>query len=98
METALPFRMILNVVLSGVSEFDTSLMTGVWRKAEESRSKLFRHRWLLHARPSSCRQVDCRDAGLASPNLLSSGFFSSSLGTTTSRLISPLANALRNLS
>jgi hypothetical protein len=30
METALPSRLILNVVRSGVSEFDASLMTWSW--------------------------------------------------------------------
>jgi hypothetical protein len=33
METVLPFSMILNVALNGVSEFDTSLMTRPLKRA-----------------------------------------------------------------
>ena len=39
-ETVLPFKLILNVVRSGVSEFDTSLMTWFWNKEESLNSEL----------------------------------------------------------
>jgi hypothetical protein len=39
-ETVLPFKLILNVVRSGVSEFDTSLMTWLWDKEEPINSEL----------------------------------------------------------
>ena len=43
----MPFKLILNVVLSGVSEFDTSLMTRLWNDDGESNSVFFRYRSLL---------------------------------------------------
>jgi hypothetical protein len=39
-ETVSPFKLILNVVRSGVSEFDTSLMTWLWNKEEPLNSEL----------------------------------------------------------
>jgi hypothetical protein len=47
-ETVLPFKLILNVVRSGVSEFDASLMTGF--EQGESKSIFRRRSW---QRPAS---------------------------------------------
>ena len=47
METVLPFKLILNVVLSGVSEFDTSLMTRLSNEGGEGNAEFFRHILLL---------------------------------------------------
>jgi hypothetical protein len=43
MDTDWPFRMSLNVVRSGVSEFETSLMIRSSNKGRESKG--FRERW-----------------------------------------------------
>jgi hypothetical protein len=47
MQTVLPFKLILNVVLSGVSEFDTSLMTRLSNEDGEGHSDFFRQLFLV---------------------------------------------------